>query len=330
MSLPRLNWRFRPVSRLCPPWLARLVALVLVTLAMPAHAAEQCYQSRWLDRHACEQPAISKVPYASLKQALGDYLDKKKRDGVLADSGMYFRDLEDGPHFGVNEYASFAAASLFKLPVVIQYLYLAEQDAGILQERLVVPAGMDFYYDIHVPPQRVVAGQSYTVDELLFRTMAYSDNVAFLMLRQRLIDRHGSDFLLQESYRQLGLVPELSDGNAVITVMRYSSLFKLIYSAAFLDSRMSEKLVKMMLSTTYDEGLVKGVPAGVGVAHKFGIWGRGDAVQLHDCGIVYYPGNPYALCVMTRGHSRDELAAIIAEVSRMVYAEVDARRGRRP
>lgn len=309
--------------------LSVLAGILLTALALPASAANKagCHLSPWLDRHACEVPVISKLPYVDLKLRVVEYVEKKKQDGTLAEAGIYFRDLKDGPHFGVNEYASFAGASLFKLPIVVQYLYLAEQDPQILQLQLRVPEGSDFYYDIFVPPQRLVIGQMYTVEELMLRTMAYSDNVAFVVLRQYLIDRNfGDDFLLQESFRQLGLVPQTANGSAVITVMRYSAVFKIIYSAAFLSPEMSEKLIGMMLATTYDNALVRGVPADVKVANKFGVTSLESKLQLHDCGIVYYPGNPYMLCVMTRGRSEAELADVIAEISRMVYEEVNSRR----
>ncbi|MFZ5723402.1 MAG: serine hydrolase [Pseudomonadota bacterium] len=290
-----------------------------------------CHHSRWLDRYACEKPVISKVPYAALKQTLTDYIEAKKQDGTLIDAGLYFRDLEDGPHFGVNEYANYAAASLLKLPLVAQYLSLAEEDPAILDTRLTVPPNLDLLYGMHYQPaQKLTPGDVYTVDALLQRTMAYSDNVAFVLLRQHLLDRYGSESFIWESYRQLGLVPDIADQNYVISVARYAALFKVIYSASYLNPAMSEKLVKMMMLSTFEEGLVRGLPAGVPVSHKYGEVGRDDIMQLHDCGIVYYPDNPYVLCVMTRGHRHLALEQVIAEISRMVYAEVDARRGRSP
>ena len=49
--------------------------------------------------------------------------------------------------------------------------------------------------------------------------------------------------------------------------------------------------------------------------------------QLHDCGIIYYPGNPYLLCVMTRGDSFGELSSTIRDISDIIYGVVnDAKR----
>jgi hypothetical protein len=51
--------------------------------------------------------------------------------------------------------------------------------------------------------------------------------------------------------------------------------------------------------------------------------------QLHDCGIVYYPHKPYLLCVMTRGKSSDDNSKMIAEISKLVYREVDTQLGKK-
>jgi hypothetical protein len=48
--------------------------------------------------------------------------------------------------------------------------------------------------------------------------------------------------------------------------------------------------------------------------------------QLHDCGIVYFPDNPYIICVMTRGDDVNELAPVVAHISKMVYDEFESRR----
>ena len=79
---------------------------------------------------------------------------------------------------------------------------------------------------------------------------------------------------------------------------------------------MSEKALGLLQKSEFHKGLVAGVPSGTIVAHKFG---ERDGLtigekQLHDCGIIYYPGNPYLLCVMTRGDNFDELAGVVFDV----------------
>jgi hypothetical protein len=41
--------------------------------------------------------------------------------------------------------------------------------------------------------------------------------------------------------------------------------------------------------------------------------------QLHDCGIVYLPGKPYLLCIMTRGQDFTNLTSTVKEISALVY-----------
>jgi len=60
------------------------------------------------------------------------------------------------------------------------------------------------------------------------------------------------------------------------------------------------------------------------VSHKFGEGGvMGGERQLQDCGIVYYPGRPYLLCVMAKGTKLENLEKFIKAVSRLVYYSVD-------
>jgi len=89
---------------------------------------------------------------------------------------------------------------------------------------------------------------------------------------------------------------------------------------------MSEKALEILSEGGYMNGLRKGVPSEVLVAHKFGertIDGSIDNIQLHDCGIVYYPTKPYLLCIMTRGDSFINQEKVIAELSSFVYKEID-------
>ena len=69
------------------------------------------------------------------------------------------------------------------------------------------------------------------------------------------------------------------------------------------------------------------LPNDIVVAHKFGERDLEDNTkQLHDCGVVYYPQNPYLICIMTHGQSYKSLERIIQHISGKVYKEVDSRK----
>ncbi|MCX6719655.1 MAG: serine hydrolase [Candidatus Staskawiczbacteria bacterium] len=59
----------------------------------------------------------------------------------------------------------------------------------------------------------------------------------------------------------------------------------------------------MLSKTTFNDGLVAGVPKGTTVSHKFGMYATSKDenitdLELHDCGIIYYKTTPYLLCVV--------------------------------
>ena len=58
--------------------------------------------------------------------------------------------------------------------------------------------------------------------------------------------------------------------------------------------------------------------------------GSTRTAQLHDCGIVYLPGRPYFLCVITEGRDADTLAEVIREISRDVFLAVATQSGPLP
>jgi len=109
-------------------------------------------------------------------------------------------------------------------------------------------------------------------------------------------------------------------------------LLRQLYNATYLRPDLSELALSWLAQSTFRDALVAGVPPGTVVAHKFGErvavdpqTGR-ELAQLHDCGVGYFPENPYVLCVMTRGSELGELMQVVREISQRVYQEVDGRR----
>jgi len=86
----------------------------------------------------CDQTAVSSQ--INGLNPLNDKIENKisdwKQNSTVTDAAAYFRDLNSGPWFGVDEHANFAPASLLKLPVLIAYFKKADSDPAILQKTL--------------------------------------------------------------------------------------------------------------------------------------------------------------------------------------------------
>jgi beta-lactamase class A len=136
---------------------------------------------------------------------------------------------------------------------------------------------------------------------------------------------------LKQIYSDLQIPTDSTGTPASMSPETYSRFFRVLYNSSYLSHGVSEKSLELLSQTTFSKGLVSGLPADATVAHKFGERTTTDGIsgavierELHDCGIVYLPGHPYFLCVMTRGSDFEKLERIIGTVSAMVWKSTNA------
>lgn len=254
----------------------------------------------------------------SFRKLIENEVGKLKSSEKIEDMSVYFRDLNNGLGIGVNEKADFAPASLLKLPIMIAYLKQSESDPSILKKTYTYSDPVDRNLEEHVKPKDpIISGKTYTVDELIKRMIAYSDNNAMAILVENLPlsvqDRVFSD---------LGVsVPSGGSATDFMSVNDYASFFRILYNASYLSKENSQKALSFMMGVDFADGIRGGVPKGTPVANKFGERQVGASQQLHDCGIVYLTDHPYLLCIMSRGTDFDSLASSIRDISHLVYNE---------
>ncbi len=274
---------------------------------------------------------VSKEGYAELKQKIEQFIRAKTDEGKVSNVAIYFRDLENGPTLGINEHDKFVPASLLKVPRMLTYLRLAEEDPQLLQKQLVFRIeGNESPVAQWFPSKETIQeNKPYTIDDLLGRMIIYSDNRAVTVLKNYLAQIFPNADPLFETLNDLGILTPRNSIEDAVTVKSYASTFVQLYHVSFFSKKeTSEKALTWLAQTQFDQGLESGVSRDIEVAHKFGerFGGAGEQKQLHDCGIVYYPRNPYLLCVMTRGDDFAELTGAIAEISQMFYEEFDSRK----
>jgi len=252
-----------------------------------------------------------------LEENISKLIDEKIKKGDVSFISLYFRDLNNGPWIGINEKETFTPASLLKVPLMIAYLKISEKDPSILEKKILIENNQNLLSQNIIPLRTVEAGKEYKVEELIEYMIIYSDNLAADALL-----RHIDLESLNNTYSDLGIsVPDGKKVDDFMSVRDYSSFFRILYNASYLNHEMSGKALKILTKSQFVQGLTAGVPAQVEIAHKFGERISGDKKQLHDCGIIYKENNPYLLCIMTRGQDFSKMGEVIGEISALVYRE---------
>jgi len=251
-----------------------------------------------------------------VKSDVQNIIDDAKARKAASDVGVYFRLPGNAHWFGINENDKFDPGSLIKVPIMMALLKEAEIRPEILQEKLTYNANLDS--DIPNALKAQLPSGRYTVEKLLETMIINSDNVA----KELLFDTAG-ETAVQDVFDETNL-NFLKDPSGTISPKSYIILFARIYSATYLDRYHSNYAMNLLSETTYKDGLVAGLPEGIRVAHKYGESGIYEentltTVELHDCGLVYVPNEPYNLCVMTKGKKTADLAQLIQDISAAVY-----------
>ena len=255
-----------------------------------------------------------------LKQKIKDSIAEHISNKDITEASLYFRDLGNGPWIGINEDEKFTPASLLKVPVMITYYRLAEENPDVLKKEILITSDYEDKATPNIiPEKKAEIGKKYNVQTLIEYMITESDNRA----TNALISNLPGDSL-NKTFTDLGLIlPTTKTLDDYMTVKDYSSFFRILYNASYLNKYYSEKSLEILSQSKFTDGLVAGLPFGTKISHKFGERRNGEADQLHDCGIIYKDNKDYLLCVMTRGNNFNNLAKTIKDLSELVYNNVN-------
>lgn len=265
-----------------------------------------------------------------LERELENIIDKEKKVNNISAASVYFQDFKTDGRIDINKDEKFHSASIGKVPIMIAIYKLAESNPAILFKKVRYEGGIDGNSEQEIQPKDYPKiGETYTVDELIEKMIKYSDNIS-----PRLLVSFVKPNTIVSLYRDfqvpLRFDPQNPEDFDFITTKDISYFFRVLYNATYLTSELSEKALNLLSRVDYKNGLVAGVPAGVAVAHKFGLVSieeKGVIVEreLNDCGIIYHPRNPYLLCVMTRSPANiPNIENVIKDISAAAYEYVDS------
>lgn len=252
-----------------------------------------------------------------LERKVKYYIDSVISAKRASQISFYYRDLANGPWIGIGEKDDFSPASLLKVPIMIAAFKKAENEPGFLEKKIRFDKNLNSEIIPNITDSVIKIGHSYTVEKLIYYMIVHSDNNARLLLYQNIdmifINKVFSDMDID--------ISNFNESKDFMSVKTYSSFFRTLYNATYLNKENSEKALQILSHSSFRQGLPALLPANVLIAHKFGERGYADSneKQLHDCGIVYKGNTPYLICIMTKGTSNQELTKIIADISLLVY-----------
>lgn len=258
--------------------------------------------------------------YKNLDYKLNDFINKQISNNLAKSISVYYRDLNTGHWTGVNENDKYHPSSMLKVLGLMAYYRRSEQETNLLSKSLHYKSIND--PGQHYKPQSVLSNGVHSIDHLLEQMIVYSDNDVLGVL-----DKEDKDNIFNKAYHdlRLPLASSTEDIDGYMSPRSYSSLFRTLYNSTYLSRDNSEKALKLLSRTKFDSGITSAIPKDIVVSHKFGEHTNelenGEIVkrELHDCGIVYYPRNPYLICVMTSGDNFDNLEKAISKISSIVY-----------
>lgn len=227
---------------------------------------------------------------------------------------FYFEYLPSGTTMRIGDDNQLVAASLIKLPLVMNLYRAAEMDKIDLDQ--VVTIQEDQIDDAYGDLWQKGAGTQLTLRQLAQLTLEESDNTA-----SRAIHDHVKGLLPEEdqSLAQLDIDQNLQNGQAVIDAKSYASVLKSLYFASYVGRDGSNEILSYLTRSTENRRLTKNLPSSIEVAHKNGV--NNQVWAESDCGIIYVPKRPYIICVMV-GLPETEANTFIADVSKAIYEYV--------
>lgn len=242
------------------------------------------------------------------------YINQAKTNQKAEEVSVYFRKLDGGSWFTINPNTTYNPASMIKVAYLITYMKMAESNPRLLKTKLFFAKHFSQSIPQNIKDFQLKEGRDYTIEELLSAMITHSDNDATILLNQNLnLD------IFNGIFTDLNIPVPNPVTEYYITAGDFNKFFRILYSSSYTRPEYSEYALQLLTTSTYNQGLKRGIDNNVVVAHKFGERIIGNTAQLHEFGIVFYNKSPYLIGVMTKGSSLDQLSDIIGDISKIAF-----------
>lgn len=236
------------------------------------------------DRFQKDKICVNNSSYKIPQELLEEFYDLMVSYG--ANCSFYAVNLEDNMSFGYNPDEEYETASTIKAPYVLYCFKEIEKGNGSLEEKKLYENRLYTYGSGEL--QFHSFGGTYTLEELIYYTIVYSDNIGYNMLNDR-FGIEGYNKMLKE----LKCDEYYRDNNTLwgkASARSAALIWKEIYNFSK-RSDYGAKYMNLLQSALYSY-IQPGVPQ-FKTAHKSG-W---IDEQCHDTGIVFSE-HPYIITVM--------------------------------
>ena len=228
--------------------------------------------------------------------------------------------FETGKYAAINEDKVYPAASIIKIPVLVQLFKSIEANQVSIYDEMNLT---HYYRSSGSGNMQFAQERKYTLDELARVMIQDSDNTATNMLMAKV----GGMDDVNTGIRTWGLknthiktwLPDLTGTNTTTAYDMAKILYNL-ENSSFLNVNSREDIFKYMSKVKNNRLIQAGLPQGVPFIHKTGDIGS----MLGDAGIVYMPsGQHYIVVILAlRPHNDAAGCNFIRAASSLIYSKM--------
>jgi beta-lactamase class A len=264
-----------------------------------------------LTESTCESDILMPVK-SELMKMIQDF----KLSGSLQQASVYLRELNEGQWISVERNEKYFPGSLMKVPELITFIKMNEKSPGLLDKQVQFTAPAITRKNANIVSKSLELGKTYTVRQLLYYMIVYSDNEATVLLN-RMMDLT----VFSKTFTDLGLqAPNLRSSDIPISAEEFSHFMRAIYNATYMSMDDSEYCAGLLAKAEYSSGMRSGLPEKIALAHKFGEAGDSNAAHFSESGIIYINNNAYMLTIMTKGKALNTLPGVVRDLTGKVYS----------
>ncbi|HEY9701883.1 MAG TPA: serine hydrolase, partial [Allocoleopsis sp.] len=249
-----------------------------------------------------------------LKKPMEDLVKKNPK----LKPGLFLIDLDTGAYFDYSGNASFSAASMIKVPILLAFFQ--DVDAGkiklneelTLEKSIIAEGAGTIQYD--------KIGSKFTTLEVATKMMQISDNTATNMIIKRL----GGQEKLNQRFKSWGLKTTVInnlladlEGTNLTTPKELVTVMGMINQGEKISSESRDRILDIMQKVKTNTLLPKGLEKNATIAHK-----TGDIRSVvGDVGLIDMPtGKRYMVCVIVKRSNNDPKAQeLIRQLSKTIY-----------